>query len=321
MLDFLRRRIKSEHAQTQAMLSAYMDGELTAREQQRVEAHLAHCDACVEELRTLRYTKGLLSKAPMPLLPRSFVVRQADLKERPVMARRRGFGLAYAYLKGATAVIAVAFALLVAGDLIAQLSFGTSDVMMPAMAPAERVYEGEQEAPAESTIVVQKAVKETVVVEKAVEEKVKEVVVTKEVKEVEVTKEGEVQKAVTATPIPAVRYASPTASLPPPEGEHQAVESLALPEDAVGGGAPPPTEVAAAEKAADADATFTPTPLPGATPFPTVQPIEPEETIATLGLERGSRLGLSPIRVVEIGLGGLALILLVITLIVRRQQP
>jgi hypothetical protein len=52
-----------------------------------------------------------------------------------------------------------------------------------------------------------------------------------------------------------------------------------------------------------------------------VQPIEPEETISTLGMERGSRLWLSPIRVVEIGLGGLALILLAITLIARRQQP
>jgi len=310
MLDFLRRRIKSEHAQTQAMLSACVDGELTAREQQRVEAHLAHCDACVEELRTLRYTKELLSKAPMPLLPRSFVVRQADLEERPVMARRRGFGLAYAYLKGATAVIAVAFALLVAGDLIAQLSLGTSGVMMPAMAPAERVYEGEQEVPVESTIVVQKAVKETVVVEKVTG------TVEVEGKEIVVTKEGEVQKAVTA-----VRQALPTASLPPPQVEQQAVESLTLPEDAVGGGAPPPTEVAAAEKAADADATFTPTLFPSATPFPTVQPIEPEKTIAALGIERGSRLWLSPIRVIEIGLGGLALILLAITLIARRQQP
>jgi len=314
MLDFLRRRIKSEHAQTQAMLSAYVDGELTTREQQRVEAHLAHCDACVEELRTLRYTKGLLSKAPMPQLPRSFVVRQADLEERPVMAPRRGFGLAYAYLKGATAVIAVAFALLVAGDLIAQLSLGTSGVMLPAMAPAERVYEGEQEAPAESTIVVQKAVQETVVVEKAVEEQVEEVVVTKERV---VTKEGEVQKAAIDTPSPAVRQALPTASLPPREVEQQAVESLALPEDAVGGGAPPPTEVAAVEKASDADATVTPTPLPSTTPFPTV----PEEaaSVASMGME--SRRWLSPIRLVEIGLGGLALLLLTITLIARRQQP
>ncbi len=310
MVDFLRRWVKSEHAQAQAMLSAYVDGELTARDQQLVEGHLIHCDACVGDLHTLRYTKSLLAKAPMPRLPRSFVIRQVDLEDRPVAVPRRVFGLrpglAYAYLRGATAVVAMAFALLVAGDFITQLAPG---YRQPAMAPPEEIPEAGQEVAVE----VSEAVIETIVVEDVVEKEAEEVAA------------------------PAAQ-ASPTASPPARKAEPESVQSLAGPEETLMPAMTDedllPAKVAVTEEAAQAcdesptpttgpfptATTLLPTPLPTATPSPAIPPIIPEGVDdSSYGQKEGHRWP-SAIRMTEIGLGGLALILLIATLVVRRQQ-
>jgi len=245
------------------MLSAYLDGELTAKDQQRVEAHLSHCDACAEELRTLQYTKVLLVKVPVPRIPRSFVVRRADLETPAAAASRRRFGigsrLAYGYLRGATALVTVAFALVVAGDLIGQLGFGGRQ---PATAPVEEAYVAEKEIVVEVTKVVQKAVEEPVVV--------------KDTPVAEVEKVVEKAMEPAPTPSPTRRQVSPTASPPVREMEKEGVQSLAVPEAVPTQAATAedslPTETIAVEEVYSAGETSTPAPIPTVTP-PTPAPL------------------------------------------------
>ena len=287
-MNFLRRRIKSEHERVAGMLSAYVDDELAAREKERVETHLAHCDSCAADLRTLRYTKALLTEAPMPSLPRSFVIRQADLEKQSVSLLHRLFGsrskLAYTYLKGATAAAAVVLALLLTSDLIAQFGLGLGQ---PAVAPAEKVYVTEQEIAHEPTVVA----RETVQVERVVEK--------------------EVEKAVipVATPSPLPRSATPAATLGKVQKDAQIEEAL----EGVPIQAAQETTDYSTDEALGPTPTVTMTPLlptPTATPSPTATPLKLEE--------RDRRC--SVVRIIEIGLGGLLLILLVATLVIRRRQ-
>jgi hypothetical protein len=295
------------------MLSTYMDGELAAQDQQRVEAHLAYCHACAEDLRTLRYTRALLVKAPAPRIPRSFVVRRADLEEGPDTAPRRAFRpgsrLVYGYLRGATAVVTMAFVLLVAGDLIGQFGLGARQ---PVLAPAEEA-------------VVEKAV--------AVEHtQVPQLQVEQEPITVESALPAEVEKVVVpaATPSPAARQVSPTPE-PAALDKEREIESLAVPEVAPtqvpAAAASPPTEGTATEKAYGTDAILSPAaqltvmpPSPTALPStPTGRPsVTPEPT--RTALQRRGRPWLTAIRGAEIGLGTLALALLIVTLVARRQR-
>ena len=68
---------KWRHRRLQILLSAYLDQQLRAGEQLRVEAHLQRCAACRRELEELRATVRLLQQVPQPALPRSFVLRAA----------------------------------------------------------------------------------------------------------------------------------------------------------------------------------------------------------------------------------------------------
>ena len=318
-MDFLRRRNNAKHERTTAMLSAYVDGELEAEDRQRVEAHVAQCDACAEELRTLRYAKNVLARAPIPRIPRSFVIRRADLE---TTAPRRLFGLstrlAYGYLKGATALVTVVFALAVAGDLIAQLSFGRGELALAPGAQAtvvDKVVEVEKAVQVEKEVVVQ----DTEEMEQSYQETPTLVV--------EGTPEMEMPAEKIVTPAPVERSALPTAS-PPVPGTEPSIQALAVPEpattqEAVTGDLPPKEAVSveSVEESSKAGETFTPLPMPTATPPPSPVPsATPEPAVTTVVREREDTGGLTGFRIAEIGLGAAVLILLVATLVVRRQQ-
>lgn len=299
MFDFLKRWTQSEHERAAENLSAYVDGELTIRQTRQVEAHLTRCDACAEDLRMLRYTKSLLAQTPMPELPRSFVIRRADLEEaapepRTILGLRPR--LAYTYLRGATALAAVAFALLVAGDQVARFSLGARQ---PDLAMAPKAVEIEREAVVETVLGEAEAVQSDATIEEA--ETVMPAV------------EKEVEKAV----LPA-----PTESLPLPEKQEESVRALEANQEST-------DEVAAVEAPA---ATGSPAPeggdeLPTPTPMPETVTLRPTPSsppaptaLPAVMEEPGSQEGPSLIRIAEISLGGLALLLLIVTLIVRRQQ-
>ena len=59
------------HAKLRELLSAYIDGEVSASETLRVEEHLSGCQECQDELASLRSTVGLLRRLPELAVPRS----------------------------------------------------------------------------------------------------------------------------------------------------------------------------------------------------------------------------------------------------------
>lgn len=113
-MSFLSRRKKTEHRWVEESLSAYMDGELSPADRARVEEHLQRCKSCTQNLRTLQHTVRLVRELPAMSAPRSFAVRPAVTRARPVRAAPSwGYGV----LKGATAIAALLLMLLIGGDL------------------------------------------------------------------------------------------------------------------------------------------------------------------------------------------------------------
>ena len=58
--------------QVNAKLSAYLDGELDGGEMLLLRTHLQDCQACDDELATLRRMKDLLAQLPMPTVASDF---------------------------------------------------------------------------------------------------------------------------------------------------------------------------------------------------------------------------------------------------------
>ena len=133
-MPFLRR--KSEHQWVDESLSAYIDGELSPAEVERVEKHLEECSPCSESLTTLRHTIALVKELPLVSAPRSFAVRPALVKARPSLAPPAwGYGL----LKGATALAALLLVLIVGSDLALHFVGITSLTSWAPAAPAPEV--------------------------------------------------------------------------------------------------------------------------------------------------------------------------------------
>lgn len=120
---------KNEHQRIREMLSAYLDGALTPRDKARVERHLKECAACAEDLRTLRWTVGLMKEMPSVAVPRPFTVRAPVPRRRAEPSRP---GWTFTFLRGATALAAVLLVLVLSGDL---LSRRTLKAPAPALAP------------------------------------------------------------------------------------------------------------------------------------------------------------------------------------------
>ena len=131
-MSFLRK--KSEHQGVDESLSAYIDGELSPAEMERVEKHLQGCRACSESLATLRQTVALVKELPLVPAPHSFAIRPAVIRARPSLAPPAwGYGL----LKGATALAALLLVLLVGGDLALHVIGAPLAAWAPAAPAAE----------------------------------------------------------------------------------------------------------------------------------------------------------------------------------------
>ena len=75
-----------DHDDVQMLLSAYLDGEVTAAERATVEGHLEECDACAAELEALRSTVIAVAAMPPARPPDDFV----DGVQRAIRHRSRG---------------------------------------------------------------------------------------------------------------------------------------------------------------------------------------------------------------------------------------
>jgi len=112
MLEVLAR---IRHRRTRRQLSPYLDGMLSVQESRRLEAHLAQCQTCRDELAELRAAVQALAELPLAEAPRSFALTAAPQRieaSRPA-ARRLEFGL-----RLATVTAAFVFAVVAFGDLL-----------------------------------------------------------------------------------------------------------------------------------------------------------------------------------------------------------
>jgi hypothetical protein len=105
------------HDQVAELLSAYIDGEVTAAERGLVEAHLASCDVCGRDLATLRQTVALLRQLPQVAAPRPFTLRESDVRPlrptRPIPIRWQS-----GWLRGAVAAAAMLLCVAMAGGAL-----------------------------------------------------------------------------------------------------------------------------------------------------------------------------------------------------------
>jgi len=192
---------KKEHQRIKEMLSAYLDGELTPRDKARVERHLRECATCAEELRTLRWTVGLMKEVPSVPVPRPFTLPAPTPERRAELPR---LGWAHTLLRGATALAVVLLVLVLAGDLLSQRFLKAP---APALAPA-----AEETAAPIRAFEVERAERLTPVpkeVEKALAPSSKALPTPKEA--------GEAERA--ALPTPAKRAEEPREIPPTPPAE------------------------------------------------------------------------------------------------------
>lgn len=124
------------HAAIRALLSSYMDGEVSAAESRRVEEHLTGCDECAAELESLRATMTLLNRMPMLETPRSYALTPADAEAAAPQRRLPSLAVFTGGLATAGAA-ALVFVLIVGVVFLARLGFmGSAAAPVPAAAPA-----------------------------------------------------------------------------------------------------------------------------------------------------------------------------------------
>ena len=190
VFEFLRVR---RHGRLRELLSAYVDGQVSASEASRVQEHLAACAECRRELEALRATVSLLRSLPQVQPSRSFA-----LAEAPEPADRR-WPVAWG-ARAAMSVAGLVLAALLVGDAVGLVRQETGREPSLAAMEAEVMVEKEviKEVPVE--MVVEKEVIKEVPVEVVVtQEVVKEVQVPGETVVVtkEVPVEVQVEKVVT----------------------------------------------------------------------------------------------------------------------------
>jgi hypothetical protein len=315
-------------------LSAYIDGELTPRERADLEGALARDPALRAELEEMRQVVGMMKAVPQVRLPRSFTLDPA------VYGRTRQPWLRlYPALRTATVLATLVFVFLFAGNLLVNLS-GTAAV------PAEEPQMAAMRA-AETTVVEsEKAVEVTREVEAPAPK------VASSAAPEESAEEAGVPVAQEEAPAPPADTESQGEGVARVMGTEEAAESaepveppVAAPagEEAAGEESPEPTgeppmlmavpPTAAAEGGGEGDSSVaaqdTATPAPESTvkaygleasqPTPEAAPEMAEEEVAPRGAEETSG-GINWVLIAEIGLGALAAILLVLTLLARHYS-
>jgi len=133
------------------LLSAYLDGELSAGERARLEAQLANDPALQAELDALRQTVALVHDLPQIPSPRNFILPQTiPSRPRPAPQARPRRAWAAPLLTAATAVASLLFVAVLSLDLLlpgmgGNLAFAP-EPQMAAEAPREMPVEQEAEA-------------------------------------------------------------------------------------------------------------------------------------------------------------------------------
>jgi len=118
MLRLLRGR-KSEEERRDELLSAYLDGELSERERERLETRLSQDPTLRAELRALHQTVAMVRELPQASAPRNFILSESMVRRRepaPAPEPRRAW--AAPLLTAATTVVSLLFVVVLVGDLL-----------------------------------------------------------------------------------------------------------------------------------------------------------------------------------------------------------
>ena len=110
---------KTEKERRDELLSAYLDGELSQLERDRLEARLSHEPALRAELRALREVTFAVRDLPQVTVPRNFILTESVVGQRvpaPAPEPRRAW--AAPLLTAATVVVSMLFVVVLAGELL-----------------------------------------------------------------------------------------------------------------------------------------------------------------------------------------------------------
>lgn len=132
------------HPVRDEQLNAYLDEQLSAAERARVRAHIDGCMRCRRTLDELRAVRSAVRALPQRPAPRSYALRQADVRSAPP-ATTSGLTRAMPLLSGVTAAALVAFGVLVGLDVSSQGFDGDTDgtPAVTSQEVAERAPEGD----------------------------------------------------------------------------------------------------------------------------------------------------------------------------------
>jgi hypothetical protein len=321
MNRFRKSENRIDHQYVEERLSAFLDGQLPAKEDQAVRRHLDSCPACRWQLSTLQQTVQWTGELPTIPVPRVFTLPASVQEKRSpgILAPRprRSF---VPLLQGATALIAVLLVFVVAGDVLFN-TFAPAPASQPVMMLEQAPQVAATAQPIEPTTEVQAMV-------------------------VEEAEEMAVEETPPPAPSPAKQKAAPgeadaEAALEAGDAA-PAAEAEKAPMQSMGAQALPSQEAATIEEAPARAAETTEEPAfmaadvePTASVTPTSPPPEPSATIAPTSAaqaqESGAALpeqGVQPavgaflqplpraLRLAEVGLGTALLLLGTITIIV-----
>lgn len=138
--------MKGKHAQARVdeLLSAYLDGELSPREQARLETRLAADPALRARLKTLRHTVALVRNLPQVEAPRNFLLTPTMVTSaRPQPVRRRWLAPALTFATAVSGLLCVVVLTgsMLAGGLARPIAMAPAPQAVPTEAPHEVAME------------------------------------------------------------------------------------------------------------------------------------------------------------------------------------
>jgi hypothetical protein len=125
---------QAERKRQDELLSAYLDGQLSAEEQVRLEARLAADPALQADLEALRHTIALVRDLPPVSVPRNFILPRTAARPLPAPPARPRLAWAAPLLTAATAATSLLFVLVLAGNLLLP-RMASNQAFAPASAP------------------------------------------------------------------------------------------------------------------------------------------------------------------------------------------
>jgi predicted anti-sigma-YlaC factor YlaD len=145
---------QADHNRAGDLISAYLDQQVTAEEKQFFERHIAACADCRAQLEATRSMVAALKAMPVVKAPRSFVLPR-EMARQP----KRSIFAWYPTLRLATALAAIAFVVLFAGDLLISRSGGGGAALssVPMAAPAPQLEQATESMPAPAATTIAQA--------------------------------------------------------------------------------------------------------------------------------------------------------------------